>query len=65
MKQATLVAVINVSDEFETGKCTSCPFGVESYFENHQYVKEDLSCIIGFTSLSCPLIVKHINRKEI
>lgn len=62
MKQATLVAVINVPDEYETGKCDKCPFGVKSYFENHQNMIENLSCNIGFTSLSCPLIVKHINQ---
>lgn len=59
----SLVAVINVPDDYETGNCENCPLCAKSYFENH-YIQENISCKIGFTSLSCPLIVKHINVKE-
>lgn len=62
MKQANLIAILNVPDDFETGECTKCPLCAKSYFENHQYMEEMVDCRIGFTPLTCPLIVKHINR---
>lgn len=61
-KKANLIAILNVPDDFEEGKCSICPLGDKSYFENHQYMEETVNCKIGFTPLTCPLVVKHINR---
>lgn len=65
MKQATLIAILNIPDDYETGNCLKCPLCVKSYFENQQYIDEKFSCKLEFTSLNCPLTVKHINREEI
>ena len=64
MKQVNLVATFNVPDDYEIGKCDKCPLCAKSRFETHQYIKEDRICKIGFTSLTCPLIEKHINRAD-
>ena len=34
-KKANLIAILNVPDDFEEGKCSICPLGAKSSFENH------------------------------
>ena len=63
MKRAKLVAILNVQDGYETGKCELCPLCTMSYFEN-RYVQKSVNCKIGFTPTSCPLVVMEEKETE-
>lgn len=52
--RVNLFMQFNAPDDYEPGDCQKCPFASQSYYENHQYVEEKLSCIVGYTPITCP-----------
>ena len=55
MKQAVLKMVLNVPDDFETGKCEKCPLGATSCEERYGRVAETTVCKIGCVPMTCLL----------
>lgn len=55
--KANINIQINVPNDFECGQCEKCPLACKSYFENH-YVEETISCKLGYTSITCPIVIE-------
>lgn len=56
MKQAILTMVLNVPDDFETGKCEKCPLSAKSYYSTGpQYIEEQSYCKVGCVPMTCLL----------
>lgn len=60
MKKVFLSVTLNAPDNFEVGKCESCPIVKKEYQETHYNTGGyQYSCPIGHKPISCPMEVKE------
>lgn len=62
MRKAKVTITFNVCDDFEAGLCPQCPYQTRTYWENHADIQEVVKCRIGYTPITCPVIV--LDEKE-
>ena len=54
--KANLYMQFIVPDDYKVGDCQNCPLACKTYFEN-RYIEENLTCKVGFTSMTCPVFL--------